>query len=170
MAAAADEQLTWSPELTRIGPGYIYCRPEPPRPSSQDRTAAGLHCTNRPTNRLTYSLTLLLLTTPCSSLFFSLNVCRTIKTSFFVGSSLLCNSCIAQCASSQQQQQQQQEGGQQPGQCKVKAGSSSQQRFSAAELNCQTETGHRVAQPRLTWSLVSHTLHPMKCHKITSLH
>ena len=143
MAAAADEQLTWSPELTRIGPGYIYCRPEPPRPSSQDRTAAGLHCTNRPTtNRLTYSLTLLLLTTPCSSLFFSLNVCRTIKTSFFVGSSLLCNSCIAQCASSQQQQQQQ-EGGSSPGSAKLRlaaaASSVSQQQSSTVKLRRGTE-------------------------------
>ena len=61
-----------------------------------------------------------------------------------------------------------------PGQCKVKAGSSSQQRFSPAELNCQTQTGQRAAQPSLRWNHfylanINHHSKHKKCHPITSL-
>ena len=61
-----------------------------------------------------------------------------------------------------------------PGQCKVKAGSSSQQRFSPAELNCQTQTGQRAAQPSLIWNHfyhanINHHSQHMEWHKITLL-
>ena len=63
-----------------------------------------------------------------------------------------------------------------PGQCKVKAGSSSQQRFSpAADLNCQTQTGQRAAQPCLIYrdtcimpTNINHHSQHKKWHKITS--
>ena len=138
MAAAADEQLTWSPELTRIGPGYIYCRPEPPRPSSQDRTAAGLHCTNRPTNRLTYSLTLLLLTTPCVFSSFSLSMSVGLSRCLFLLEVVCCvivalHSVLPASSSSSRRR-----GGSSPASAKLRlaaaASSVSQQQSSTVKL------------------------------------
>ena len=129
-------------------------------PVRQDRTA-GLHCTSRPTtNRRVLSSTHTLHTTPSIFLYFSLPVFGLSRC--FIGLEVVC--CVRVALHSgvvlARRRRRRRGSSSRPGQCKVKAGSSSQQRFSPpADLNCQTQTGQRAAQPCL---ISSHLYHANK--------
>ena len=116
-------------------------------PARQDRTP-GLHCTSssRPTKPRTYSLTLLLHTTPSISLYFSFDVWWSVKTSLLsLGSCLLCKNCIAQwCGSSQQQEEEGQEEEEEEEEKEEKEGDSAKLRLAAAASSVSKQQSSTV--------------------------